>query len=423
MGNDIREKKDKSKAKTKKETLGKWKEVKMKFKYLYMVLVMVILVAFFTAEARSEEKEIKIGFMTDLTGMLSINGMPSREAAILAMEEIGQKIAGIPVKLIIEDEASDPAITMDRARKLVETDKVCMILGPFHGGCAAAVSEYVVRTQTPQLLTWYSITNDAQAKTTWTWVPWGTNNALPYSAGVFAAEKLGYKTATTMAIDYAAGRGLLGGFVTAFTERGGKVIQDQWIPLGSKDIAPYITVLKEADVLVPWFAGVTATVGIKQIRDFKVKMPVVFPQCQALAHPRQIKEIGDDILGMIAAEAYVSSIDTPKNKKFVEAYRKRWGDVPSGAAGGAYIAMQIAFEALKKTGGDTSAKALAKALDNTNLEGFLGTFRFGDARVGIGNYVILKAIKVGNEYGTEVLANYSIKTDKVGNKLVQSLVK
>lgn len=97
--------------------------------------------------------------------------------------------------------------------------------------------------------------------------------------------------------------------------------------------------------------------------------------------------------------------------------------MPSGAAGGAYIAMQIAFEALKKAGGDTSSKALAKALDNTNLEGFLGTFRFGDQRVGVGNYIIHKAIKVGNEYRTEVLASYAVKTNKVGNKLVQSLVK
>lgn len=297
----------------------------MKSKAMYIVLMMVMLVAFFTVEARSEEKEIKIGFMTDLTGMLSINGIPSREAAILAMEEIGYKVAGKPAKIIIEDEASDPAIAMDRARKLVETDKVCMIIGPFHAGCVGAVAEYVVRTQTPQLLTWYSITNDSQAKTTWTWAPWGTNNSLTYSTGVYAAEKLGYKTATTMAIDYAAGREFTGGFVTAFTERGGKVIQDQWIPLGSKDIAPYITALKEADVLVPWFAGVTATVGVKQIREFKVKMPVVFPQCQALAHPKQIVEIGDDILGMITGEAYVWTIETPKNMKFVEAYKKRWG--------------------------------------------------------------------------------------------------
>ena len=70
-----------------------------------------------------------------------------------------------------------------------------------------------------------------------------------------------------MPIDFAAGRAFVEGFMAAFSERGGKAVQDQWIPMGTKDIAPYITGLKEADVLVPWFAGVTVTAGVRQIRN------------------------------------------------------------------------------------------------------------------------------------------------------------
>jgi branched-chain amino acid transport system substrate-binding protein len=126
---------------------------------------------------------------------------------------------------------------------------------------------------------------------------------------------------------------------------------------------------------------------------------------------------------MITAEAYVWTIDTPKNKKFVEAYQKRWGELPAGNAGGAYLTMQVAFEALRKTGGDTSSKALAKALDSTNVDGFLGPIRYSDTRVGIANLVIHKVVKVGSEYKTEILTQYKVKTSKVGNKLVQSIVK
>ena len=397
----------------------------MKSKGLCIVLAMVMLtlMVFFTAGVQSAEKEIRIGFMTDLTSMLSINGIPMRQAAILAMEEIGYKIAGIPTKLIVEDEASDPAVAMDRARKLVETDKVALVVGTINAACAAATADYYARTRTPNIGPWYNMANDAQLKAPWTWMPFGTNEAVSYAAGVYAAEVLGYKTATTMAIDYLAGHTFTGGFVTAFTERGGKVIQEQWIPMGTKDIAPYITALKEADVLVPWFAGVTATVGVKQIREFKVKMPVVFPQSQFPAHPKQIVQIGDDGIGMIAPEAYVWTIDTPKNKKFVEAYQKRWGELPSGNAGGVYTVMQIAFQALNKTKGDTSSQALAKALDATNIEGFTGPIRFGDAKVGINDYLIHKVIKVGNEYRTQVITKYTVKTSKVGNKLVQSVIK
>ena len=394
----------------------------MKRNALCIVLVVMVLVAF-AVGARAAEKEIRIGFMTDLTSMLSINGIPMRQAAILAMEEIGYKIEGKPAKLIVEDEASDPAVAMDRARKLVETDKVALVVGTIHAGCAAATSEYYTRTRTPNVAPWYNMPNEAALKAAWTWMPFGTNECPGYAAGVYAAEVGGYKTATRMAIDYAAGRTFTGGFMAAFTERGGKMIQEQWIPMGTKDIAPYITALKEADVLVPWFAGVTATVGVRQIREFKVKMPVVFPQCQFPSHPKQIVEIGDDGIGMIAPDSYVWTIDTPKNKKFVEAYQKRWNELPSGNAGGVYIAMQIVFEAFKKTKGDTSSAALAKALDATNVEGFLGPIRFTDNKVAVNDYLIHKVIKVGNEYKTQVLTKYTIKTTKAENKLVQSVAK
>ncbi|HUJ89563.1 MAG TPA: ABC transporter substrate-binding protein [Syntrophorhabdales bacterium] len=390
---------------------------------LLCVVLAVTLLCVFSAGARAAEKEIRIGFMTDLTSMLSINGIPMRQAAIMAMEEVGYKVAGINAKLIVEDEASDPAVAMDRARKLVETDKVALVVGTIHAGCAAATAEYYARTRTPNVAPWYNMPNEAALRGAWTWMPFGTNECPGYAAGVYAAEVPKYKTATTMAIDYVAGHTFTGGFVSAFTERGGKVIQDQWIPMNTKDIAPYITALKEADVLVPWFAGVTATVGVRQIREFKVKMPVIFPQCQFPSHPKQIAEIGEDGVGMIAPDSYVWTIDTPKNKKFVEAYQKRWGELPSGNAGGVYISMQMVFEAFKKTKGDTSSAALAKALDATSVEGFLGPIRFADSRVAINDYLIHKVIKAGSEYKTQVLTKYTVKTTKVGNKLVQSVVK
>ena len=394
----------------------------MKHKVAYTILITAIVVAWFIP-AEAAEKEIRIGFMTDLTSMLSINGISMKQAAILAMEEVDYKVAGSPAKLIIEDEASDPAVAMDRARKLVEKDKVCVVVGTIHAGSGAATAEYYGRTRTPNVAPTYSMPDEAQIRATWTWVPFGTNESIGYAGGAYASQTLGYKTATTLAMDYVAGRTFTGGFGTAFTERGGKIVQSQWIPMGTKDVAPYLTALKEADVLVPWFAGVTVTAGVRQIREFNVKMPIVFPQCQFPAFPKQLEEIGDAGVGMIAPEMYTWTIDTPKNRSFVEAYRKRWGELPTSNSGSTYMTMQIVFEALKKTRGDTSANALAKALDNTNMEGFVGPIHFGDARIGTPTYVILKVVKVGNEYRTEVLTRYTIKTTKVGNKLTHSVVK
>jgi len=122
----------------------------MESKRVIMIAAVVLMTFSFAAGAWSAEKEIKIGFVTDLTSLLSINGIPMRQAAILAMEEVNYTVAGKKVKIVFEDEASDPAVAMDRVKKLVESDKVSILIGSFHAGCAAAGAEYAARTRTPK---------------------------------------------------------------------------------------------------------------------------------------------------------------------------------------------------------------------------------------------------------------------------------
>jgi branched-chain amino acid transport system substrate-binding protein len=225
---------------------------------------------------------------------------------------------------------------------------------------------------------------------------------------------------TSFATDYVAGHRFVGGMAEAFEARGGKVVQKQWIPLGTKDIAPYITALKDADFVAPWLAGITATVGLRQIREFKVNKPVIMPQTGFMAHPVQIKQIGDNGVGIITTDAYVWTIDTPENKDFVARYKKRWGEVPAGAAYGGYFSVQLALAALKKTGGNTAPDAIAKALDDTNITGLLGKFTFGDGRIGVGNYIVHKAYKTKDPkypYLTKVLAKYKVHPILKGGKM------
>ncbi len=60
----------------------------------------------------------------------------------MALEEMQLHGGRQEDRVIVEDEAGSPAVAMDKARKLVETDKVCLFLGPFHGGAVAALAGY-----------------------------------------------------------------------------------------------------------------------------------------------------------------------------------------------------------------------------------------------------------------------------------------
>jgi len=386
-------------------------------------MVMGILVSLLGTgfNAYAEEKPIKIGFIADFTGPLTEHGIAGKQGAILAMEKAGNKVGGRPVELIVEDEASDPAVAMDKARKLVETDKVSMILGPFHGGCAGAVAGYVGRVRTPMMTYWHSTANAVMLKTKWVWAPLGTLSSVSYPTGAYAYEKLGYRTATTMGTDYVAGREFIGGGVMGFTDRGGKIIQQQWVPLGTKDVSSYITVLKDADALFAWFMGVTVIPGLRQLREYKVKMPIIMPQSGHSTHPKIMEQMGDTCLGIITSCLYAWTIDTPENKEFVDAYQKRWGHLPGGLSYGGYTTVQMALAALEKTGDDTSPEAIAKALDAIEFQAMLGTIRFGEARIGTTNNVTYKHAKVNGQIVPQVIGTSTVVTKKVGNKLVHSL--
>jgi len=238
----------------------------------------------------------------------------------------------------------------------------------------------------------------------------------------YAFEELGYRTATTVGSDYEAGHAFINGFVADFEARGGKVIQQQWIPMGTIDVASYITALQEADVLVSWTAGATTTAFLRQVKEFGVEMPIVIPSTSAAAHPKQIVDIGDAFVGVITGESYVGSLPGPKNKAYVDAFQAKWGEMPAGCSYGGYATVQIALDALRRTKGDISPEALHKALAKTNLEGITGTFRFTDARVGIYTHFVHKVIKVEDQYRTEVLAFYTIETQKVGDELVHRII-
>ena len=389
-----------------------------------VVGVMIVLLSSFLLRTWAQPKEkgpIKIGGIFDLTGFLAPLGADSQQGAILAFEKAGYKVAGRPIEFIREDGGSNTDTTLDKARKLVEADKVCLTIGPIHSGAVLGMSGYLDRVNVPNLNIAY--TPDAlPLEHQWVWQVSGTLRQGTYASGVYAYEKLGYRTATTLAQDYVAGREFIAGFVQAFEERGGKVIQQQWYPQGTTDFTSYIVNLKKADCLVPWFPGADAFAGFRQLKELGVKMPIIEPEDGGVATaPPAMKELGDSIVGSVVTVLYCYTLDTPGNKEFVEAYKNKWkGALPGPMSGAAFATTQVALEALKKAGGDTSPEALRKALSEVSLNTVRGPISFNKDRVAVFTCFV---VKVDKDLVPRVVGQYRVKGEKVGNKMVVGLVK
>lgn len=172
------------------------------------------------------------------------------------------------------------------------------------------------------------------------------------------------------------------------------------------DFAPYLTAMKEADCCLYWQMEIPSAPFFIQYHDFGVKMPIVMPLC-GCASEVILAEVGDPCLGMVGSDFYTPLIDTDINRRFVDAYKEKYGIYPRGESAGGYIAMLLYLEAVKATGGDTTRGLILDALKQLAVDTPAGPRSFTPGGVGVGNLYIMKVIKIGDRYCWDVIYTYS----------------
>ncbi len=96
---------------------------------------------------------IKIGVLNPTTGAQTQNGSDVNAGLKLYFDSIGNKVGDHPVELIFEDDASNPQQGLERARKLIDQDKVDLLMGVVHSGVAVGVAEYATEREVPYIIT------------------------------------------------------------------------------------------------------------------------------------------------------------------------------------------------------------------------------------------------------------------------------
>src|SRR3974390_390387 len=99
----------------------------MRFRHRDVAVVIATLLAF-TASARAAD-QVKLGFVTPLSGPVSPAGQELKRGFDLAMEELGNKLGGVPAKVFTYDDKTNPAEAVQVASKLVDQDKVDFVTG------------------------------------------------------------------------------------------------------------------------------------------------------------------------------------------------------------------------------------------------------------------------------------------------------
>jgi len=350
------------------------------------------------------EEPIKIGVLLDYSGIAAGSQLYNETGMRLKLDEIGWEIAGREVELITADDAGDPVRGAEMAQRLVEVNNVDIVAGPIWGHVALAVSPIFAESQTPCVFVSVHPKEVIDSGAGYAFLPKGTMPGASYYAGVYAYEEMGYRTATVLYDDYATGEALTIGFIEAFEERGGTIVQIQKPPLLTFDFAPYMASMEEADVCAMWIIPDELPPFYRQYYEYGLDMPIIYTYLEVWHEI--MADVGDLVIGTVGQYSYSSAIDTDVNNRFLES-------LPEGeespvliyqAAG--YMVASLIVEALEATNGDTTPEKLIEALEEVTVDVPEGMISLNSEGIGVGDVPILQVVKEGDRYDTEVLKIY-----------------
>ncbi|HUJ69148.1 MAG TPA: ABC transporter substrate-binding protein [Syntrophorhabdales bacterium] len=349
-----------------------------RLKFLLVSILAVFFVWFvWTAPTLAAEKPIKIGVCLARTGPFTSLVAFLIDGLKLSLDEAGGKVAGKSFEVVWEDEGpGDPAFVMDKMRKLVESDKVDIIIGPFNSDLRLPTLAYTSKKKIPS----FAVVCDDEGALKFPYA-YAFNQTTFQEArpvGWYAYDQLKVKTVNAIGGDWHAGHAFIEGFTQGFTkERKGEVLSQQFPPLGTTDFSSYIVAMKPADAIV--LMSVPGDVGafLSQAHGMGAFKNTKVINIGQSVLPPMLKDIGPMMIGNIWQHAeYQPFYKGPANKKFNELYQAKFGHPAGSFEGCGYAVGSVVLEALRITKGDTNPDKIHEAVKSIKMDTPLGKLSF-----------------------------------------------
>jgi branched-chain amino acid transport system substrate-binding protein len=360
-----------------------------------------VVAAFGLAGPASAQEVIKIGLLATLEGPFAAGGQDGMRGAELALKQRNGMAGGKKIEIIKASSDAKPDVAVNATRKLVEQDKVQIMVGPLSGSEGIAVKDY---SKTQPGVTFINGSSGAQATTLTSPSPnffrFNTDGAQWMVGLGKAALDKGYKRVMVIAEDYAFPYSQVQGFMSEYCRLGGKVPVKAWVPLGGKDYASVIArIPKDVDALVVVLGGADAVNFLNQYEQAGGDKPMIGGSITVSQDVLNYKgKRRESLVGTLAGSPIADAYDAPEFKAFVADYKKAYPDgypSPSLFALVYYINMKAALDALDMVKGDLSdgQKKYREALAKMTLKTPVGDVKLDENRQAIGTTFITEVAK------------------------------
>ena len=344
-------------------------------------------------------EKVKIGFVTTITTPAGVIGKDMVDAVNLAMEDIGGKMAGLDVELIVEDDGFKPAIGKQKTDKLVKQDKVQFVTGFIWSHVllasqksALGAGKFLISSNAGPSQMAGKLCHKNFFSTSW------QNDQTPMAMGE-VLNLNNVKSLYVMAPNYAAGKNMVAGVTRTFK---GKIVGKdltKWGKDAQLDFSAELAKAKAsgAEGIFVFYPGKAGGAFIKQYAQAglqgKIPLYSVFT-VDSIALPKLQKAKMNGVMGSVMTQFWAPDLDTPQNKKFVSGFKKKYGRYPSFYAAQSYDTIFLIKSAVEAVNGDLSNKdGMRAAMEKANFPSVRGKFSYGNNHFPIQNFYSREVVK------------------------------
>ena len=336
--------------------------------------------------------QVKIGFVTTLSGPAGIIGKHMKDASDLALAMLGGKIGGSPAEIVYGDDQFKPDVGRQVADEMLKRDKVDFLTGFIWSNVLLAVYQPVIQSGTILISANagpHQIAGEQCAPNFFS-ASW-QNDQTPEAMGKYMADQK-MDDIYMIAPDYAAGRDMMAGFKRYFK---GKVAGEVYTKLGQSDYQVELSQLREANPKAV-FVFLPGGMGIQFVKQYaqsglREKIPLY---SAFTVDETTLPAIGDAAEGNYEVGFWSPDLDNPRNREFVAAFRDKYHYYPSFYAAQSFDAITMIDRAVAAVKGNLADRpGLIAALAKADFPSVRGPFKYNTNHFPIENFYLLRIAK------------------------------
>jgi branched-chain amino acid transport system substrate-binding protein len=344
----------------------------MKLHQIFAALLAMMLVVSCTTQQPSSPEPIKIGAVFHLTGPAAFWGTGEHNAVLLAVEEINTAggINGRPVELIVEDGKTDFVQVTTALNKLINIDKVPIIIGPTWFGQAAAPVAEESKTTILSPSTGVTVEREKYFFNLW---PTERQEIIPLVAYI---QQQKHKKIAIVYSQNDWSVSMKNNFVDEATKKGLIIVEEFATSPDETDFRTLISRIKQLPidaVYAPFAFYPSQGAFSKQAKELDLAMPLY--SSDGTENPELL-----NAFPAIEDTIYPYPVRGQKEEEFVKKYEAKYGISAAPSIAHAYDAVMLATEALRS--GARTSEDFAEYLKNVKgYPGVANTITFENGRV------------------------------------------